>query len=129
MAATWSAPVRYAECDMQGIVFNAHYLLYADEAMNAWCEQVGHPYPSLLARDLDTRVVASSLEWSSPARWGDEVEVDVVAERVGRTSFALVSTVRVADRACCTVRTTYVLTDPEGRPTPVPDDLRAAWLP
>ena len=128
MAATWSAPVRYAECDMQGIVFNAHYLLYADEAMNAWCEQVGHPYPSLLARELDTRVVASSLEWSSPARWGDVVEVDVAAERVGRTSFGLVSSIRVGDRACCTVRTTYVLTDLAGRPTPVPDDLRAAWL-
>ena len=29
----WSAPVRYAECDGQGVVFNSHYLLYADEAL------------------------------------------------------------------------------------------------
>ena len=28
--STWSAPVRYAECDGQGVVFNSHYLLYAD---------------------------------------------------------------------------------------------------
>lgn len=129
MAATWSAPVRYAECDMQGIVFNAHYLLYADEAMNAWCEQVGHPYPTLLERGLDTRVVASSLTWSAPARWGEVLEVDVAARRVGRTSFGLESTVHVGERVCCRVETTYVLTDRDGRPTPVPDDLRAAWLP
>ena len=129
MAATWSAPVRYAECDMQGIVFNAHYLLYADEAMNAWCEQVGHPYPSLIERGLDTRVVASSLEWSGPARWGEVLEVDAHAEKVGRTSFVVVFAIRVAERACCTVRTTYVMTDHDGTPTPVPDDLRAAWLP
>jgi acyl-CoA thioester hydrolase len=127
MAAIWSSPVRYAECDQQGIVFNAHYLLYADEAMTAWCQQVGHPYPTLLERGLDTRVVASALEWSSSCRWGDLVEVDVSAERVGRTSFGIVSTVRVGDRHCCTVRTTYVLTDLDGRPTPVPADLRAAW--
>jgi acyl-CoA thioester hydrolase len=29
----WSAPVRYAECDQQGVVFNANYLAYADEAV------------------------------------------------------------------------------------------------
>ena len=127
MPATWSAPVRYAECDMQGIVFNAHYLAFADEAMNDWCVERGHPYPTLIARGLDTRVVASAQEWKAPARWGDLVEVDVVTERVGRTSFSLVFTIRVAEQICCTVRTTYVLVDLQGTPTPVPDDLRAAW--
>jgi len=29
----WSSPVRYVECDQQGIVFNAHYLTWADEAV------------------------------------------------------------------------------------------------
>jgi acyl-CoA thioester hydrolase len=127
MDAVWTAPVRYAECDQQGIVFNAHYLAYADEAMNGWYVATGNPYPALIARGLDTRVVASALEWKAPARWGDVVAVDVVTERIGTSSFTLVSTVRVDERTCCTVRTTYVLTDSAGRPTPVPDDLRAAW--
>ena len=127
MAAIWSAPVRYAECDMQGIVFNAHYLAYADEAMNDWCVAKGHPYPTLIARGLDTRVVASSLEWSSPATWGDVVEADVVTERIGSSSFTLAFTLRVGERRCCVVRTTYVMVTAEGTPTPVPDDLRAAW--
>jgi acyl-CoA thioester hydrolase len=127
MAAIWRAPVRYAECDMQGIVFNAHYLAYADEAMTGWCVAVGQPYPTLIARGLDTRVVASTLEWSSSARWGDLVEVDAVVERMGRTSFVLAFTIRVGERRCCVVRTTYVLVDEQGSPTPVPDDLRAAW--
>ena len=37
----WSAPVRYAEVDQQGIVFNSHYLLYCDEAMDAYCADRG----------------------------------------------------------------------------------------
>ena len=127
MAATWSAPVRYSECDQQGIAFNSHYLAWADETMTAWCAATGHPYRQLLERGLDTRVVASSLEWSSSARWGDVVEVDAAAERIGRTSFVVAFDVHVGDRACCTVRTTYVMTDHDGRPVPVPDDLRAAW--
>ena len=126
--SAWSAPVRYAECDMQGIVFNAHYLAYADEAVVGVLASLGTPYDGLLARGLDTAVVASELTWTAPARYGDVVHVDGVVERVGRTSFTLAFTISVEDRPCCRVRTTYVLTDTGRTPTPVPDDLRAAWL-
>ena len=126
--SAWSAPVRYAECDQQGVVFNAHYLAYADEAVTHVLAALGTPYVDLLARGLDTSVVASELAWSSPARWGDVVEVDGTVETVGRTSFVVVMTISVGDRLCCRVRTTYVLTDERRKPTAVPDDLRAAWL-
>ncbi len=126
--SAWSAPVRYAECDQQGVVFNAHYLAYADEAVTHVLAGLGTPYGDLLARGLDTSVVASELTWSSPARWGDVVEVDGTVESIGRTSFVITMTISVGERRCCSVRTTYVLTDAERRPTAVPDDLRAAWL-
>ena len=126
--SAWSAPVRYAECDMQGVVFNAHYLAWADEAMTAVLAELGTPYEGLLARGLDTVVVASELGWSGPARWGDVVHVDGEVERVGGSSFTVVFTIVVEDRVCCRVRTTYVLTRDDGSPTRVPDDLRAAWL-
>jgi acyl-CoA thioester hydrolase len=126
--SVWSAPVRYAECDMQGVVFNAHYLAYADEAMTAVLRSLGTPYDALLARGLDTAVVASELTWVAPVRWGDVVEVDGEVERVGRTSFTVLFTISVRDQPCCRVRTSYVLTDLHRTPTAVPDDLRAAWL-
>ena len=126
--SAWSAPVRYAECDMQGVVFNAHYLAYADESMVAVMAELGTPYSDLLARGLDTSVVASELTWSAPARWGDVVHVDGQVERVGRTSFTVSFTISVEDRPCCRVRTSYVLTDLHRTPVAVPCDLRAAWL-
>lgn len=126
--SAWSAPVRYAECDQQGVVFNAHYLAYADEAVTHVLAQQGTSYDDLLARGLDTSVVASELAWSSPARWGDVVEVDGVVERVGRTSFVVAMTISVGDRLCCRVRTTYVLMDAERTPVPVPEDVRQRWL-
>jgi len=122
---TWSAPVRFAEADQQGIAFNAHYLTWCDEAMTAWLREIELPYDGLLARGLDTRLVASALQWAAPVRWGDVVEVDAAAERVGRTSFVVRFEVHVGGRACCTVATTYVLTDLDGLPRPVPDDVRA----
>jgi acyl-CoA thioester hydrolase len=123
----WSAPVRYAECDQQGVVFNAHYLAYADEAVEHVLAQQGFSYVDLLARGLDTSVVASDLQWSSPARWGDVVDVDGTVERVGRTSFVVALTISVGERLCCSVRTTYVLVDRDRTPTPVPDDIRSLW--
>jgi len=127
-APTWSSPVRYVETDQQGIAFNAHYLVWADEACTAWFADVDLPYADMLARHLDMRVRASTLEWSSSARFGDVVDVEVACERVGGTSWVLAIVVRVGERVCCTVRTTYVLVDRDGRPVRVPDDLRAAWL-
>ena len=125
--SAWSAPVRYAECDQQGVVFNAHYLAYADEAVDAVLSASGLSYRDLLARGLDTSVVASELQWSSPARWGDVVDVDGTVERIGRTSFTVAFLIAVGGRECCRVRTTYVMVDAERRPTAVPDDVRERW--
>lgn len=123
MPPVWSAPVRFAECDQQGIVFNAHYLTWADEAVNAWWEQRGVPWSDLTGRGLEYLVVASALEWRASARWGDTVEVDAEAEKVGRTSLGLRFDIRVGERLCCVVRTTYVCTA-DGVPTPWPGDVR-----
>ena len=126
--AQWSSPVRYVECDQQGVVFNAHYLTWADEASNAWWAAHGLPWADLIAGGAEPVVKASTLEWSSSARWGDTVTVDAETEKVGRTSVTVRFTVRVEERVCCVVRNTYVwLAD--GRATPWPDEVRERLSP
>jgi acyl-CoA thioester hydrolase len=115
---TWSAPVRYAEVDQQGIVFNSHYLLYCDEAMTAYCTERG-----LLSFAERLHLVASNLQWRAPARWGDVVEVDAHCTNMGRTSLTVHFDVRVGTSTVCTVDTTYVLAE-GGTSTPIPDDIR-----
>ena len=120
--ATWSAPVRYAEVDQQGIVFNSHYLLYCDEAMGTFCHDRG-------LRDLAEKVhlVASSLNWRAPAKWGDVIEVDAACTRLGTSSFVMHFDVRVGADVICAVDTTYVLAE-DGRPMALPDDVRAGLV-
>jgi acyl-CoA thioester hydrolase len=120
----WSSPVRYVECDQQGVVFNAHYLVWADEAVNTWWADRGVDWPELSGRGLEYLVVASSLQWRSSARYGDTVEVDAVLDDLGRTSLTLLFVIRVGERQCCEVRTTYVCTD-NGTPCPWPDEIRS----
>ena len=119
--STWSAPVRFAEVDQQGVVFNAHYLLYCDEAMGAFCIQRGlREFVELV------KLVTSTITWSGPARWGDVVEVGVQCTKVGRTSARLAFEVRAGGRPCCRVETVYVYADESGTPREIPDDIRAA---
>jgi len=125
---TWSSPVRYVECDQQGIVFNGHYLTWADEASNGWWANHRLSWAELVERRIDPVVKASTLDWSAPARWGDTVEVDAETEKVGRTSVTVRFTVAVGDRVCCVVRNTYVCLS-EGRPVPWPDDVRTRLAP
>jgi acyl-CoA thioester hydrolase len=120
----WSSPVRYVECDQQGIVFNAHYLVWADEAVNTWWISRGVPWDELNARGIEYMVVASSLQWRSSARWGDTVEIDADLDELGRTSLTLGFVIRVGERVCCEVRTTYVCTA-DGASTPWPEEVRA----
>ena len=125
MPEVWSAPVRFAESAPQGVVFNAHYLTWADEAVNAWWTARGVSWPSLNADGVEYYLRASSLDWVSSARWGDVVTVDADLDRLGSSSATLRFTVRVGERTCCTVTTTYVATR-DGRSTPWPDDVRTA---
>jgi acyl-CoA thioester hydrolase len=102
-------------------VLNAHYLLYCDEAMGAFCAQRGlDDFVALV------RLATSTLTWSGPAHWGDQIEVDVRCTKVGRTSTTLSFEVRAGHRPCCHVETVYVYADAAGTPAPIPDDARAA---
>lgn len=118
---TWAAPVRFAEVDSQGVVFNSHYLLYCDEAVSPF-------FAERELRDVasDVRLVASNLVWSGSARWGDVVSVGARCGRTGCTSFTMHFDITASGRDCCRVETTYVLTDANGVPTALSDAARAA---
>jgi acyl-CoA thioester hydrolase len=78
--------VRYSECDMQGHVFNAHWLSYFDLAVTElWRAAVG-PWAQVLARGIDLVVVEASVSYRSPARFDDEVAIAATVERLGTTS-------------------------------------------
>ena len=79
--------VRYAECDLQGQVFNANYLLYYDVAFTElWREAVG-PWQSMVDRGFDLVVAEASLRFRAPARYDEEIDLRIAVTGVGTTSF------------------------------------------
>lgn len=87
----YSLPIvpRFAEIDQQGVVFNAHYLTWFDEACGGFLGHLGVPYPELIDSGYDIQVVHTEIDFTSPVGWRDVVRVAVACERIGSTSFTL----------------------------------------
>ena len=78
--------VRYVECDMQGRVFNGHFLTWVDMAFSEALREVFGGYDTVTDRGVDFVVAATELHFRSPARFDDELVVDVALEPPGNTS-------------------------------------------
>ena len=78
--------VRYVECDMQGRVFNGHYLTWVDMAHTEALRELVGGYQALTERGIDLVVVAAELAFRQPARFDDELMVNVSIEPPGRSS-------------------------------------------
>ena len=78
--------VRYGECDPQGIVFNANYLLYFDVAFTElWRAAVG-PWQEMVGRGIDAVVAEANISFRSPARFDDELQLRARVTRLGSTA-------------------------------------------
>jgi acyl-CoA thioester hydrolase len=78
--------VRYGECDPQGIVFNANYLLYFDVAFTElWRAAVG-PWQEMVGRGIDAVVAETNLRFHQPARYDDELQLHARIVRLGETA-------------------------------------------
>jgi YbgC/YbaW family acyl-CoA thioester hydrolase len=104
-AFTWVHRVRYGEVDAQGVVYNAHYLAIADDAVEEWFASL-----PVSASDLgwDFMLKRATIEWTGSAGLRDDITVDVGIERWGNTSFELGFAGRVGQRPVFTAAITYV---------------------
>ena len=78
--------VRYAECDLQGVVFNSHYLAYLDVTMTElWRSAVGG-YREMVDKGVDMVVAEARLRFHASARFDDELRLEAVVAELGNTS-------------------------------------------
>jgi acyl-CoA thioester hydrolase len=78
--------VRYAECDPQGVLFNANYLAYVDHTITELWRAAYGGYTEMLDRGVDIVVAEASLRFLGSARFDDEIAIEAVVARLGNTS-------------------------------------------
>ncbi|MDR6215225.1 YbgC/FadM family acyl-CoA thioesterase [Paracidovorax wautersii] len=119
--------VRWAEVDMQKIVFNAHYLMYADTAMGEYWRVLAVPYESgMAALGGELYVKKATVEYHASARLDDIVDVGLRCVRIGRSSLLFAFGIFGGDRLLVSGELVYVFADPATQTSsPVPATLRA----
>ena len=115
--------VRYADCDMQGVVYNAHYLTFVDDACDCWLREVDASFETNLGWEVMLK--KAEVTWHEPGRFGETLEIECDVTRWGNTSFDIAYEVRVGERHVVSALVTYVTVDHEHyRPVPIPGELR-----
>jgi acyl-CoA thioester hydrolase len=122
--------VRYGECDPQGIVFNANYLSYFDVAFTElWRAALGS-WQDMVERGVDAVVAEANLQFRSPARFDDVLELQAEVTRLGRTSITTEIDVVRDGELLVAGRLRHVIVDAATwKKTEVPDWVRAGLEP
>lgn len=122
--------VRYGECDPQGIVFNANYLLYFDVAFTElWRVAVG-PWQEMVERGVDAVVAETNLRFHQPARYDDELALRARIARLGTTAITTEIDVMRGEQLLLAGWLRHVCVETPTsknamRTRPWPDDIRA----
>lgn len=119
--------VRWAEVDLQRVVFNGHYLLYFDTAMADYWRALALPYHDAMARlGGDLYVRKSTLEHLASAGYDDQLEVGLRCQRIGNSSLLMAGAIWRGEKLLVTTELVYVFADPATQTArPIPDTLRA----
>ena len=123
MTHSHTVRVRYVDCDMQGVVYNAHYLTYIDDAFDCWIRE----YDWNFEKKLEVEVMLKSVQivWHSPARFGDVLKLESQVTRWGNSSFDITSSGYVTEEKKFDSTISYVCVDSTSFiPNQVPDLLK-----
>ena len=121
--------VRYAEIDIQGVVFNGHYLTYFDIGITEYLRTLSYDYKTQQKRTgTDFHVVKATVEYKIPIRYDQEIEVHVRVGRIGRSSVTFILAIypKEGDTLLSRGEVVWVNTNQTThKSTPVPEDFRA----
>jgi len=119
--------VRWAEVDMQRIVFNGHYLMYLDTAVGGYWRSLAMPYHETMEMlEGDLYVRKATLEYLASARYDERLQVGIRCERIGNSSMHFTGCVFRGAQHLVTSELVYVFADPATQTSrPVPPLLRS----
>ena len=122
--------VRWAEVDMQKIVFNGHYLMYFDTAVAGYWRALAMPYHEAMEHlQGDLYVRKATLEYEGSARYDDVCDAGIRCARIGNSSMVFEAALFRGNQRLVHGELVYVFADPATQTSkPVPPVLRELLL-
>ena len=124
---TYRQRVRFGETDLQGVVYYANYLLFAEVGRGAYLRELGIVYErDLLANGVDFTIGEARVRYHAPLRFDDEYDIKVRVGQIRHSSWTLEYAIDRADGMHgADASTIQVMIDRKtGRATRIPAELR-----
>jgi len=119
--------VRFGETDLQGVVYYANYLLFAEVGRIAYLRELGVVYDrDLLAQGVDFTIGEARVRYHAPLRFDDEYDIKVRVGEIRHSSWVFEYAVDRADGTHCADASTIqvMLERSTGRAMRIPEGLR-----
>lgn len=119
--------VRFGETDLQGVVYYANYLLFAEVGRIAYLRALGIDYKrDMLEKGVDFTIGEASVRYQSPLRFDDEYDIRVRVGEIRSSSWVFEYAFDRADGQRCALGSTVqvILDHASGKAVRIPADLR-----
>ncbi len=116
--------IYYEDTDCGGVVYYANYLRYMERARTEYLASRGYSVKKLMDEGTIFMVLRVEVDYKSPARYGDIIEIETWVRDVTRVTmmFEHIMREKTAGRIFVVCRTKVVYVDRNGRPKRLPDD-------
>lgn len=116
--------MRYGDIDAMGHLNNAVYVQYLETSRVILMRDLG-----VRGEDDHSVIARLELDYRREVLWGQAVAVESLIERVGRTSWVVVSRLTADGVPSAYARTVQVRVDADHRPEALPGRVRTAFAP
>ena len=124
-----SVRVFIEDTDAGGIVYYVNYLKFMERARTEWLRFLGFEFTSLCRQNCLFVVKKADVNYISPARMDDLLQVTVSIDKMARTYILFKQTVKREGQALCEASIKVGCIDNQTmRPILIPDVIKASFL-
>ncbi|QLQ03896.1 MAG: tol-pal system-associated acyl-CoA thioesterase [Thiobacillus sp.] len=131
MAFVWPVRVYWEDTDAGGVVYYANYLKFMERARSEWLRAFGFEQDALRDEPGIVFVVRRvEIDYLSPARFNEQLEVSVALHEAGRASLSVrQELIRGSDRLAEAVVTLACVDVIRFKPVKIPEPILQALAP
>ena len=116
--------IYYHHTDCGGVVYYANYLDFLEEARTDYFEKLGYSIKQLTDEGIWFVVGRQEIDYKSPARYADTLEVNTWVNRVTGVRIEFEYEIKNQNSALIAkAKTVLICVDKELKPQPIPQDI------
>jgi acyl-CoA thioester hydrolase len=124
MNHTMDIKIYYEDTDCGGVVYYANYLRYMERARTEYLASRGYEVKKLMDEGTVFMVLRVEIDYRSPARYGDTIEIETRVSDVSRVTMNFHHTMKdkTSGRVFVECMAKLVYVDTHGRPRRLPEE-------